>query len=61
MVIRRFRSNPPDTIWASSGNILEVAVPLEKIDFDQALFIQVRTSFMKFTVDDTGWQEIPSG
>jgi len=60
VVVRRFRANPPGTFWAFRDNVLEVAVPLEKIDFDQALFIQVRTSFMKFTVDNTGWQEVPS-
>jgi len=61
VVLYRYKANPPGTVWAYNNNVLEVAVPLTKIDIGQALFIQVKTSFVKFTVDNTGWQEVPSG
>lgn len=42
--------------WAYQYNILELALPISKLKTDSDLFIQVKTSLMKLTIDDTGWQ-----
>ena len=52
---------PPHTIWAAKNNILEIAIPLGKLNFDRNLFVQVQTKLMNLTVDNTGWQEVEFG
>jgi len=55
------RAIPAGTIWAARNNILEIAIPLGKLNFDRDLFAQVQTKLMNLTVDNTGWQEVEFG
>lgn len=52
---------PKDTRWAYKNNILEVALPLNKLRLDEDMFIQVKTTTMKMTVDQTGWHSVEFG
>ena len=42
--------------WAYKNNVLEIALPLDKLRLDSKVFVQVQTSTMRFTIDNTGWQ-----
>ena len=55
------KATPPGVIWAYKNNILEIAIPLRKLNFDRDLFVQVQTKLMNLTVDNTGWQEVDTG
>jgi LmbE family N-acetylglucosaminyl deacetylase len=52
------RCKPKGTIWAYKNNILEVALPLNRLQLDADAFIQVKTTMMKMTVDQTGWHGV---
>ncbi|MGI6296722.1 MAG: PIG-L deacetylase family protein [Armatimonadota bacterium] len=54
-------AKPSGVVWAAKNNVLEVALPLEKLNFDRTLFVQVRTKLMGVSVDNTGWHEVESG
>ena len=54
----RYRALPAGTMWAYRNNIMEIAVPLAKLNFNQGLFIQVNTKAMRMTIDQTGWHEL---
>ena len=49
-------AKPARTIWAYRNNVLEVAVPLAKLNFDEDVFLRVHTTLTKLTVDNTGWR-----
>lgn len=62
LVIRLKYPNKPEAVaWATKNNVLEIAVPLEKLNFDRTLFVQVETKLMGVGVDNTGWHEVESG
>ncbi|MCX6345084.1 MAG: PIG-L family deacetylase [Armatimonadetes bacterium] len=44
--------------WAYKKNVLEIALPLDKLRLDADLFVQVKTKMMNFTVDNTGWHSL---
>lgn len=48
-------AKPAGTMWAYKNNVMEIAVPLAKLNFNQGLFVQVNTRAMRLTVDQTGW------
>jgi N-acetyl-1-D-myo-inositol-2-amino-2-deoxy-alpha-D-glucopyranoside deacetylase len=48
----------PGAVWAWNDNILEISIPLKKLNFDREIFVQVQTKMMKLTVDNTGWHGI---
>lgn len=50
--------NPKNTHWTYKKNVLEAALPLSKLKLDEDLFIQVKTTLMKMTVDQTGWHAV---
>ncbi|MHB9038035.1 MAG: PIG-L deacetylase family protein [Armatimonadota bacterium] len=52
------RCSPRGTLWAYHDNILEMALPLNRLQLDADAFIQVRTTMMKLTVDQTGWHGV---
>lgn len=51
----RKKVQPADTIWACSGHIIEIAIPLKQLRFDRDVFVKADTKFMNLTVDNTGW------
>ncbi|MEN6355852.1 MAG: PIG-L family deacetylase [Armatimonadota bacterium] len=56
-----YRCTPSNTRWAYKDNILEVALPLSKLRLEEDMFIQVKTTTMKMTVDQTGWHSVEFG
>ncbi len=44
--------------WAYKKNVLEIALPLDKLRLDADLFVQVKTKMMNITVDNTGWHSL---
>jgi LmbE family N-acetylglucosaminyl deacetylase len=52
------RCTPKGTRWAYKNNVLEVALPLDELRLDEDMFIKVKTTTMKVTVDQTGWQAV---
>jgi len=56
----RIKSNNAhsNVIWAANGNVLELALPMRKLRFDQDLFVQVQTKLMNLTIDNTGWHGV---
>lgn len=55
------RYMPEGVVWAYKGKTLEVAIPLDKITFDEDLFVQVYTKMLKLTLDNTGWHGFEFG
>lgn len=54
-------AKPSDVAWAAKNNVLEIAIPLEKLNLDRTLFVQVQTKLMGVGVDNTGWHEVEAG
>ncbi|MCE5314726.1 MAG: PIG-L family deacetylase [Armatimonadota bacterium] len=52
------RCMPRETRWAYKNNVLELALPLSRLRTDGDMFIQVKTTIMKLTVDQTGWHAV---
>lgn len=51
----RSRQKTGSSDWAYRNNVLEVAVPLSRLRLDNNLFVQVQSSTMRVSIDNTGW------
>lgn len=46
---------PAGVTWAFRKNVMEIAIPLDALNFGEDLFVQAQTRLMKLTLDNTGW------